>query len=135
MTIAFTTKLFAGALALVAAAGLGATGAAAQQPEAYVSGTSTGDYNPCTRAFPCLTFAQAQSRIRAEGAIICLDPGRYFDGVLTITKSLTIDCRAGGVSNSVPGFNINAPGAFVKLLHAGLDGFRSPIPLPLPSPS
>ena len=66
MTIAFTTKLFAGALALIAAAGLGATGAAAEPNHTYVSSTGT-DAGDCGRAAPCATFDYAQSHTFNEG--------------------------------------------------------------------
>jgi hypothetical protein len=127
MTIAFTTKLFAGALALAAAAGLGATGAAATSFFTFVSGAGT-DTGACLRVAPCASFTYAQTQTTNEGTIVCVDPGYYL--AVFIIKSLTIDCRAGGGSfSAATSITIDAPGAFVKLLHVGIDGNRTFVPL------
>jgi Right handed beta helix region len=60
-----------------------------QASRTYVSGVGD-DLSPCSRTFPCKTFAGALSQTSATGEINCLDPGGY--GTLTITKSITIDC-------------------------------------------
>jgi hypothetical protein len=49
------------------------------------------DVNPCSRTAPCKTFAGAISKTATNGEINCLDPAGY--GAVTITKSITIDCR------------------------------------------
>jgi hypothetical protein len=55
-----------------------------------VSGTGD-DANPCSRTAACKTFAGAISKTQVNGEINCLDPGGF--GALTITKSITVDCR------------------------------------------
>lgn len=68
-----------------------APGAAqAQATRTWVSGVGD-DANPCSRTAPCKTFAGAISKTAAGGEINCLDPGGF--GSVTITKSITIDCR------------------------------------------
>jgi hypothetical protein len=71
-------------------------GASAQATRTWVSGVGD-DANPCSRTAPCKTFAGAISKTATAGEIDCLDPGGF--GAVTITKSLTIDCREtlGGV--------------------------------------
>jgi len=69
--------------------GIGAAPAYAQATRTWVSGVGD-DANPCSRTAPCKTFAGAISKTAANGEINCLDPGGF--GVVTITKSITIDC-------------------------------------------
>src|SRR6202158_1363313 len=68
----------------------------AQATRTWVSGVGD-DANPCSRTAPCKTFAGAISKTASPGEIDCLDPGGF--GAVTITKSITIDCREtlGGV--------------------------------------
>jgi len=127
MTNAFTTKLLAGAMALVAAAGLGATEATAQILITYVSGTGQ-DIGLCLRTAPCQSFTYAQTQTLNNGTIKCVDPG-YYSSPVIIFKSLTIDCQAGGGSLNAQSISIDAPGGFVKLLHVGIDGLRGLTPL------
>src|SRR6201996_4130537 len=61
----------------------------AQASRTWVSGVGD-DVNPCSRTAPCKTFAGAISKTAVNGEIDCLDPAGY--GVVTITKSITIDC-------------------------------------------
>lgn len=67
-----------------------ASGAHAQATRTWVSGVGD-DANPCSRTAPCKTFAGAISKTAVNGEINCLDPGGF--GVVTITKSITIDCH------------------------------------------
>jgi hypothetical protein len=60
------------------------------QATTWVSGVGD-DANPCSRTAPCKTFAGAISKTATNGEIDCLDPAGY--GVVTITKSITIDCH------------------------------------------
>ena len=69
-----------------------ATLAQAQATRTCVSGTGD-DANPCSRTAPCKTFAGAISHTGANGEIDALDPGGF--GVVTITKSITIDGTTG----------------------------------------
>src|SRR4029453_9246958 len=62
----------------------------AQAFRTWVSGVGD-DANPCSRTAPCKTFAGAISKTALNGEINCLDPGGF--GAVTITKSITIDCR------------------------------------------
>lgn len=62
----------------------------AQATRTWVSGVGD-DINPCSRTAPCKTFAGAISKTALNGEINCLDPAGY--GAVTITKSITIDCR------------------------------------------
>jgi hypothetical protein len=70
--------------------------AAAQATRTWVSGVGD-DANPCSRTAPCKTFAGSISKTAVNGEINCLDPGGF--GVVTITKSITIDCATteGGI--------------------------------------
>jgi hypothetical protein len=80
--------------------------AQAQACRTWVSGVGD-DVNPCSRTAPCKTFAGAISKTATNGEINCLDPAGF--GTLTITKSITVDCRwtQGGVLNSgLNAFNI-----------------------------
>lgn len=61
-----------------------------QATRTWVSGVGD-DANPCSRTAPCKTFAGAISKTATSGEINCLDPAGY--GAVTITKSITIDCR------------------------------------------
>jgi hypothetical protein len=65
-----------------------ASAANAQATRTWVSGVGD-DANPCSRTAPCKTFAGAISKTAAAGEIDALDPGGF--GVVTITKSITID--------------------------------------------
>ena len=62
----------------------------AQATRTWVSGVGD-DANPCSRTAPCKTFAGAISKTASAGIINCIDPGGF--GAVTITKSITIDCR------------------------------------------
>jgi len=64
-------------------------------PETWVA--SNGGGAACTRAAPCLTFAAAHTATDSGGTIKCVDAADF--GVLTITKSITIDCTGtnGGI--------------------------------------
>jgi hypothetical protein len=64
----------------------------AQASRTWVSGVGD-DANPCSRTAPCKTFAGAISKTAALGEIDTLDPGGF--GVVTITKSITLDATAG----------------------------------------
>ena len=74
--------------------------AQAQATRTWVSGVGD-DVNPCSRTAPCKTFAGAISKTAAGGEINCLDPGGF--GAVTITKSMTIDCKqvTGGILASL----------------------------------
>ncbi len=78
----------------------------AQSTRTWVSGVGD-DVNPCSRTAPCKTFAGAISKTVVNGEINCLDPGGF--GLVTITKSITIDCHEnfGSIINSTTnGINI-----------------------------
>jgi hypothetical protein len=96
--------------------------AQAQATRTWVSGVGD-DVNPCSRTAPCKTFAGAISKTAASGEINCIDPGGF--GVVTITKSITIDC--GGTFGSIlaagsNGVIVNAAGIKVILRNLSIDG-------------
>ncbi|MFC3322801.1 right-handed parallel beta-helix repeat-containing protein [Mesorhizobium cantuariense] len=97
--------------------------ASAQATRTWVSGVGD-DANPCSRTAPCKTFAGAISKTATAGEINCLDPGGF--GAVTITKSITIDCKntEGGVLSSlVNGIIINTlAGSVVHLRGLDIDG-------------
>ncbi len=110
------------ALAVAMAGAMIASPASAQATRTWVSGVGD-DANPCSRTAPCKTFAGAISKTAASGEINCLDPGGF--GGVTITKSITIDCRytEGGVLVSgTNGIIINAA-ATDRIYLGGLDIF------------
>jgi hypothetical protein len=117
-------RLF-GSILVVVALVLAVSGppvAVGQATRTWVSGVGD-DANPCSRTAPCKTFAGAISKTAAAGEINCLDPGGF--GGVTITKSITIECRytEGGVLSAGAGVNgivINAGVNDVVSL-AGLD--------------
>jgi hypothetical protein len=47
------------------------------------------DTNPCTITQPCATFAQAYTKVGANGIVAALDPGKY--GPINITGPVTIN--------------------------------------------
>jgi hypothetical protein len=107
-------------MAIFTACLLCSTLAQAQATRTWVSGVGD-DVNPCSRTAPCKTFAGAISKTAAGGEINCLDPGGF--GAVTITKSITIDCRhtEGGIlAASVNGVVINALSTD-KVVLRGLD--------------
>src|SRR6185503_19236298 len=108
---------------LVASAALGLAYSApayAQATRTWVSGTGD-DANPCSRTAPCKTFAGAISKTAAGGEINCIDTGGY--GALTITKSITVDCKnteAGVLVAGTNGFVVTAASTDVIVIR-GLD--------------
>jgi len=102
------TAVSATLLGGIIAAMLSIAPASAQATRTWVSGVGD-DVNPCSRTAPCKTFAGAISKTAANGKINCLDPGGF--GVVTITKSIEIDCFAfpGGIlsAGSPGGINIS----------------------------
>ena len=72
--------------------------AQAQATRTWVSGVGD-DANPCSRTAPCKTFAGAISKTFINGEIDCLDEGGF--GVVTITKSITLEGTFGGGFGSV----------------------------------
>ena len=59
------------------------------------------DSNSCTITAPCATFAQAYSKISANGIIAALDPGKY--GPLNIVGASPSTATAGRRSRPRPG--------------------------------
>ena len=101
---------------------LSATSVQAQATRTWVSGVGD-DVNPCSRTAPCKTFAGAISKTAAGGIINCLDSGGF--GAVTITRSITIDCRPflGGVLAALTnGINVNAAGIVVHLRGLDIEG-------------
>jgi hypothetical protein len=89
----------------------------------FVSSTGV-DSNPCTITQPCATFAQAYTKITANGIIAALDPGKY--GPLSITGPVTINGN-GWAALTAPananGITINAGTSdLVRLSGLEIDG-------------
>jgi hypothetical protein len=108
---------------IVAIAALTAVPSAfAEATRTWVSGVGD-DANPCSRTAPCKTFAGAISKTAAGGEINCLDPGGF--GVVTITKSITIDCDGtfGSIlACSANGVILNGANIVVKLRALAING-------------
>ena len=81
------------------------------------------DTNPCTITQPCATFAQAYTKISANGIIAALDPGKY--GPLNIVGGVTINGN-GWAAITAPatgvGITINAGTGNVILTGLEIDG-------------
>jgi hypothetical protein len=110
------------ALGLVLAVCLHAAPAAAI-PRTFVSGAGSGV--ACTRAAPCADFQTAHDATDAGGEVTCLDGGNFATTLVTITKSITIDCAgaAGTVfAGGIQGFFINTPNVVVRLRNITIDG-------------
>jgi hypothetical protein len=105
--------------------------AQAQATRTWVSGVGD-DVNPCSRTAPCKTFAGAISKTFINGEIDCLDEGGF--GVVTITKSITLNGTYGGgfgsilASGAANGIGINVavsandPLATVRLRNLEING-------------
>ena len=128
-----TTRLAMNMMAVFATCLFCSTLAQAQASRTWVS-DSGNDFNPCSKVQPCRTFAGAIVKTAAGGKITCLDMGQF--GPVTITQSVTIDCRRtrGDIlSASVNGVVINAATTDKVILQGldidgdgagGLDGIR-----------
>jgi len=88
-------RLTINVLAIAAFTLVFASFAQAQATRTWVSGVGD-DANPCSRTAPCKTFAGAISKTAKDGEIDALDPGGF--GVVTVTKSITIDGSPTGVA-------------------------------------
>lgn len=108
--------------ALFVASILYASPATAQATRTWISGVGD-DVNPCSRTAPCKTFAGAISKTAAGGEIDCLDPGGF--GTVTITKSITLDCREteGSIlASATSGINVNGANIVVVLRGLSING-------------
>jgi hypothetical protein len=86
--------------------------------------SSTGlDTNACTIAAPCASFAQAYTKVSANGIVAALDPGKY--GPLTITGPVTINGNGWAAITGPAGndaIDINVASGNVTLVGLELDG-------------
>jgi hypothetical protein len=106
--------------ALAALVATGITAARAQNNLSFIS-SSGMDINTCSSpASACGSFAGAQDKTFDGGTILCVDSD-FFGNNTTITKSLTIDCLAGG-GGVVLSLTINAPGKTVRLRNLTMNG-------------
>ena len=87
---------------LIAGLALWSAPAQAQATRTWISGVGD-DANPCSRTAPCRTFQGAISKTAAGGEINCIDPNGA--GAVTITKSITLNCRETMASILVAGTN------------------------------
>jgi hypothetical protein len=114
---------------------------ATTSPRTWVSGIGN-DTAACARAAPCQTFNAALAATSPGGEIDVLDPGEYgpagntnagsgaTTGPVSITHSVTIDAGESTAGVSPPtatnAFDINAPGAIVKLIGLNINGQGGP---------
>jgi len=96
--------------------------AGAQAINTYVSASGSDANNCDTPAAACRSFFGALSKTADGGTVQCLDAG-FFQSV-TITISVTIDCFAGGASNTQR-VVINAPGKTVILRNIGINALNN----------
>jgi Right handed beta helix region len=111
---------------------LAATAIVANTPVQAQSGSLTRsfvsssgvDTNPCTITQPCASFAQAYTKVGANGIVAALDPGKY--GPLNnITSGVTINGNGWAAITAPAGNNgitITAPGDKVTLIGLNIDG-------------
>jgi hypothetical protein len=111
---------------------LAATAIVANTPVQAQSGSLTRsfvsssgvDTNPCTITQPCATFAEAYTKVGANGIVAALDPGKY--GPLNnITSGVTINGNGWAAITAPAGNNgitITAPGDKVTLIGLNIDG-------------
>jgi hypothetical protein len=88
----------------------------------FVSSTGV-DTNPCTITAPCASFAQAYTKIGANGIVAALDPGKY--GPIAITGPVTINGNGWAaitVQTNGSGITINASSGNVILIGLEIDG-------------
>ena len=81
------------------------------------------DSNPCTITQPCATFAQAYTKVGANGIIAALDPGKY--GPLTIIGPVAINGNGWAAITATAqgnGITINAGSGNVTLIGLEIDG-------------
>jgi hypothetical protein len=81
------------------------------------------DTNPCTITQPCASFAQAYSKVGANGIVAALDPGKY--GALIITGPVTINGNGWAAITGTPGndaIDIIVASGNVTLTGLELDG-------------
>ena len=88
------------------------------------------DSNPCTIAEPCATFAQAYTKVEANGIIAALDPGKY--GPIAITGPVTINgngwaaitepAGGNGISIAATSGNVTLKGLEIDGAGAGSSG-------------
>src|SRR5205823_8274474 len=79
----------------------------------YVSSTGIDSADCASPATACRSFAGALNKVADGGSVICAGVGEFSPP--TITKSVTIDCSAGGGGTQSVRFIINAPGKIVRL--------------------
>jgi len=108
---------------LIAALWLTAGPAQAQLGRTYVS-IGGNNANSCNLANPCKSLQTAFNTTNAGGEIDCLDSGDF--GSVLINKSITIDCAGSlaGDSSTPFVFQINAPGALVRLRNLSMNGLN-----------
>jgi hypothetical protein len=71
---------------------LGAGPSNAQSSRTWVS-AGGDDANVCSSALPCRTFNGAIAKTTTNGEVNCLDAGSFSVDMVTITKSITVDCH------------------------------------------
>jgi hypothetical protein len=94
-----------------------------------ITGSDSNTSSDCFMSAPCQSFNAALTVTKVGGQIVCLDTGLFSSNPLTITQSVTIDCRERLV-DPVPvlftcagdGIHINAPSGVVTLRTINISG-------------
>ena len=114
------TTLIAVLLALAALVATGTTAARAQGFVIFVSSSGNNANDCLTPATACGSFTGAHGKMTDGGTVTCLNPNFY--GNVVITKSITIDCLAGGGAAHLALLTINAPGKTVRVRNLAVNG-------------
>src|ERR1700723_2542934 len=78
------------------------------------------DTNACTITAPCATFAEAYTKIAANGIIAALDPGKY--GPITIAGPVTINGNGwAAITAPAEGIGINVSASSGNVILNGLE--------------
>jgi hypothetical protein len=122
-------ELTTAVLAAIALLALMPAGTAQAQTTMTSYIASTGDDgNACSHSAPCLSFARAISAAFGGGEVRCVDQIAFGNSLpaVTITKSITIDCRgiygAADRTGGDTGFIINGAGINVTLRGLNISG-------------
>jgi hypothetical protein len=86
----------------------------------FVSNSGSDTRGCGSPADACGSLFGAQNKALDGATITCVNPGYY--GFVTITKSITVDCIAGGGGYNIGTPTINAPGKVVTLRNVSIAG-------------
>src|SRR5882724_881844 len=93
----------------------------------YMSNNGSNGNSCLTPTMACRSIDGAISKALDGDIISCVDLG--FFGSPTVTKSITIDCLAGGGAVNIQFITINAPGKTVRLRNIGMNALGANLPV------